>query len=82
MRQPVRAVLVALAAAVVALVGVVALRVRGLYLAVATLIVAWMADEYLFVVPWFAGTGGSATLNTPRSRFSSASAMASAASSS
>jgi len=50
-------------AAVAALVGVVALRVRGLYLAVATLIVAWMADEYLFVVPWFAGTGGSATLN-------------------
>jgi ABC-type branched-subunit amino acid transport system ATPase component len=37
--------------------------VRGLYLAVATLIVAWMADEYLFVVPWFAGTGGSATLD-------------------
>ncbi|MFL6239674.1 MAG: ABC transporter permease subunit [Actinomycetes bacterium] len=52
-----------ISAGVAALVGIVALRVRGLYLAVATLIVAWMADEYLFVVPWFAGTGGSATLN-------------------
>jgi ABC-type branched-subunit amino acid transport system ATPase component/ABC-type branched-subunit amino acid transport system permease subunit len=51
------------AAGVAAMVGLVALRVRGLYLAVATLIVAWMADEYLFVVPWFAGTGGSATLD-------------------
>ena len=50
---------VAMAAGVSALLGVVALRVRGLYLAVATLIFAWMADEYLFVVPWFAGKGGS-----------------------
>jgi ABC-type branched-subunit amino acid transport system ATPase component/ABC-type branched-subunit amino acid transport system permease subunit len=32
--------------------GVVALRVRGLYLAVATLIFAYVADEYLFVQPW------------------------------
>ena len=45
-----------------ALLGLIALRVRGLYLAVATLIFAWMADEYLFVVPWFAGTGGTADL--------------------
>ena len=52
-----------LSAGVAALVGLVALRVRGLYLAVATLIFAWMAQEYLFVVPWFAGIGGSATLN-------------------
>jgi sulfate-transporting ATPase len=44
-----------------ALLGVVALRVRGLYLAVATLIFAWMADQYLFVVDWFAGKGGSAS---------------------
>jgi len=42
--------------------GVVALRVRGLYLAVATLIFAWMADAYLFIAPWFA-SGGNATLN-------------------
>ncbi len=48
-----------LSAAASALLGVVALRVRGLYLAVATLIFAWMADEYLFIVPWFAGKGGS-----------------------
>ncbi|HZQ29226.1 MAG TPA: branched-chain amino acid ABC transporter permease/ATP-binding protein [Acidimicrobiales bacterium] len=45
-----------------AVLGVVALRVRGLYLAVATLIFAWMADEYLFIVPWFAGKGGSAAI--------------------
>ncbi|MDQ1748782.1 MAG: branched-chain amino acid transport system ATP-binding protein [Frankiaceae bacterium] len=47
---------------VAAALGVVALRVRGLYLAVATLIFAWMADAYLFITPWFA-SGGSATLN-------------------
>lgn len=55
----------ALSAGVAAVLGLVALRVRGLYLAVATLIFAWMADEYLFLVPWFAGTGGSASLVTP-----------------
>jgi sulfate-transporting ATPase len=48
--------------AVSLLLGLIALRVRGLYLAVATLIFAWMADQYLFVVPWFAGTGGTADL--------------------
>ena len=53
-----------LSAGACALLGVVALRVRGLYLAVATLIFAWMADEYLFIVPWFAGKGGSATVKT------------------
>jgi sulfate-transporting ATPase len=51
-----------LSAAASAGLGVIALRVRGLYLAVATLIFAWMADEYLFVVPWFAGKGGSVTV--------------------
>jgi ABC-type branched-subunit amino acid transport system ATPase component/ABC-type branched-subunit amino acid transport system permease subunit len=45
-----------------ALLGVVALRVRGLYLAVGTLIFAWMADAYLFLVPWFAGRSGGPTL--------------------
>jgi ABC-type branched-subunit amino acid transport system ATPase component/branched-subunit amino acid ABC-type transport system permease component len=55
----------AFGAAVSLFVGVVALRVRGLYLAVATLILAWMADDYLFVVPWFAGTGGTADLTIP-----------------
>ena len=50
-----------LAAAVAAALGVVALRVRGLYLAVATLIFAWMADQYLFSAPWLVGAGGSAT---------------------
>jgi ABC-type branched-subunit amino acid transport system ATPase component/branched-subunit amino acid ABC-type transport system permease component len=48
-----------------ALLGVVALRVRGLYLAVATLIFAWMADQYLFVAPWFSGVGGSVAAKTP-----------------
>ena len=48
------------AAAVV--LGVVALRVRGLYLAVATLIFAWMTDQFLFSAPWFIGSGGSATV--------------------
>ena len=46
------------AALAAAALGVVALRVRGLYLAVATLIFAYMADSYLFVAPWFAGSGG------------------------
>jgi sulfate-transporting ATPase len=55
----------ALGAGASALLGVVALRVRGLYLAVATLIFAWMADAYLFIVPWFAGVGGSATAHAP-----------------
>ncbi|HEX9968565.1 MAG TPA: branched-chain amino acid ABC transporter ATP-binding protein/permease, partial [Acidimicrobiales bacterium] len=36
-----------------ALLGVVALRVRGLYLAVATLVFAWMASEFLFRQEWF-----------------------------
>ena len=52
----------AVAAAVAALLGVVALRVRGLYLAVATLIFAWMADAYLFSQSWFVGDGGSSTI--------------------
>jgi sulfate-transporting ATPase len=43
------------------LLGVVALRVRGLFLAVATLIFAWMAQEYLFNQPWLAGIGGSSS---------------------
>jgi ABC-type branched-subunit amino acid transport system ATPase component/ABC-type branched-subunit amino acid transport system permease subunit len=68
---PLNLVLAGLVAAVAALVlGVVALRVRGLYLAVATLIFAYMADSYLFVAPWFSGSGGSSsadiqTIGTP-----------------
>ncbi|MBV9097091.1 MAG: ATP-binding cassette domain-containing protein, partial [Frankiaceae bacterium] len=54
-----------LGGAVAAALGVVALRVRGLYLAVATLIFAWMADAYLFIAPWFA-SGGNATLNVKK----------------
>jgi ABC-type branched-subunit amino acid transport system ATPase component/branched-subunit amino acid ABC-type transport system permease component len=42
------------------LLGVVALRVRGLYLAVATLVFAWMCDAFLFKAPFMgAGTGSS-----------------------
>lgn len=48
------------AAGAAAVLGVVALRVRGLYLAVATLIFAWMCDTFLFRSPWLgAGTSGS-----------------------
>jgi ABC-type branched-subunit amino acid transport system ATPase component/ABC-type branched-subunit amino acid transport system permease subunit len=36
-----------------ALLGAVALRVRGLYLAVATLVFSWMASEFLFRQHWF-----------------------------
>jgi ABC-type branched-subunit amino acid transport system ATPase component/ABC-type branched-subunit amino acid transport system permease subunit len=35
------------------LLGVVALRVRGLYLAVATLIFSWIGQEFLFRQDWF-----------------------------
>jgi ABC-type branched-subunit amino acid transport system ATPase component/ABC-type branched-subunit amino acid transport system permease subunit len=38
---------------VAVLLGVVALRVRGLYLAVATLIFSWIGQEFLFRQPWF-----------------------------
>jgi branched-chain amino acid transport system permease protein len=55
---------VAASALAAVLLGVVALRVRGLYLAVATLIFAWMADAWLFSAQWFVGEGGSATLPT------------------
>ena len=39
-----------------AVIGVVALRVRGLYLAVATLIFAYLCDQYLFSQPWLVET--------------------------
>jgi ABC-type branched-subunit amino acid transport system ATPase component/branched-subunit amino acid ABC-type transport system permease component len=51
----------ALAALVAVVLGFVALRVRGLYLAVATLIFGYMADSYLFAAPWFAGSGGNSS---------------------
>ncbi len=50
-----------IAALAAIILGVVALRVRGLYLAVATLIFAYMADSYLFVSSWFTGQGGSSS---------------------
>jgi branched-chain amino acid transport system permease protein len=37
--------------------GAIALRVRGLYLAVATLIFSWMADSYLFRQNWVTSYG-------------------------
>lgn len=43
----------AAAAGAAALLGAVALRVRGLYLAVATLVFSWMASEFLFRQDWF-----------------------------
>ncbi|MDQ3756307.1 MAG: branched-chain amino acid ABC transporter ATP-binding protein/permease [Actinomycetota bacterium] len=44
-------------AAVAAVLGAVAVRVRGLYLAVATLVFSWTAGEFLFRQRWFTGTG-------------------------
>lgn len=43
-------------AAVAAILGFVAVRVRGLYLAVATLIFSWTASEFLFRQDWLTGT--------------------------
>jgi ABC-type branched-subunit amino acid transport system ATPase component/branched-subunit amino acid ABC-type transport system permease component len=52
----------AIAALGAMLLGVVALRVRGLYLAVATLVFAWMADSFLFKTTWLGASGGSSTI--------------------
>jgi sulfate-transporting ATPase len=52
----------ALAGAAAVILGIVALRVRGLYLAVATLIFAWMCDAFLFKTPWLGASGGSSTI--------------------
>ena len=55
---PVNLLWAALAGALVAAaLGIVAVRVRGLYLAVATLIFSWMAVEFLFRQPWFVRHG-------------------------
>jgi ABC-type branched-subunit amino acid transport system ATPase component/ABC-type branched-subunit amino acid transport system permease subunit len=51
-------------AAVASLLGAVALRVRGLYLAVATLIFAWMCDAWLFPSSWLVGSGGASSIRT------------------
>jgi ABC-type branched-subunit amino acid transport system ATPase component/branched-subunit amino acid ABC-type transport system permease component len=53
-----------ISAMIATLLGLVALRVRGLYLAVATLIFAWMTQIYLFAQPWLAGIGGSSSIQT------------------
>ncbi len=64
---PMNIVVGALAGAAVAtLLGAVALRVRGLYLAVATLIFAWMADSFLFPSPWLGAGEGSSTIPSQR----------------
>lgn len=55
-------IVIAVSAGVAALLGVIALRVRGLYLAVATLIFAWLADAFLFTQAWFVGAGGASTI--------------------
>ena len=44
------------------ILGGVALRVRGLYLAVATLIFAWMCDAYLFASSWLVGSAGASSI--------------------
>jgi len=59
---PIAAAAAGLAAAVL---GMVALRVRGLYLAVATLIFAWMCEAYLFHQSWMVGQGGSTAFVVP-----------------
>jgi ABC-type branched-subunit amino acid transport system ATPase component/ABC-type branched-subunit amino acid transport system permease subunit len=64
---PVNLPLVAAITAIVAtLLGVVALRVRGLYLAVATLIFAYMAQTFLFSQSWLVGEGGASSIAPPR----------------
>lgn len=55
-----------LGAAAAALLGAVALRVRGLYLAVATLIFAWMADQFLFRSPWLGADAGASGIPNQR----------------
>ncbi|HLF70007.1 MAG TPA: branched-chain amino acid ABC transporter ATP-binding protein/permease [Actinomycetota bacterium] len=55
-------IVAAIASGVATALGLVALRVRGLYLAIATLIFAWMADAYLFTASWFVGRGGSSSI--------------------
>jgi len=52
----------ALGGLIAAALGIVALRVRGLYLAVATLVFAGMADNFLFNADWFGGNGGVADI--------------------
>jgi ABC-type branched-subunit amino acid transport system ATPase component/branched-subunit amino acid ABC-type transport system permease component len=47
----------AVTGAAAAMLGAVALRVRGLYLAVATLVFSWMASEFLFRQRWFTEHG-------------------------
>jgi ABC-type branched-subunit amino acid transport system ATPase component/ABC-type branched-subunit amino acid transport system permease subunit len=63
---PLSLVVGALAAGLVATaLGAVALRVRGLYLAIATLVFAWMADAFLFHQEVLGIVGGSASANIP-----------------
>src|SRR5258708_15333424 len=50
----------AAAMAIALILGAVALRVRGLYLAIATLVFAWMADSFLFHQDALGIIGGSA----------------------
>jgi len=60
---PATTIIGALAAGVAAvLLGVVALRVRGLYLAVATLIFAWMCQAFLFPSSWLGASSGSSAI--------------------
>ncbi|HEX2295383.1 MAG TPA: branched-chain amino acid ABC transporter permease/ATP-binding protein [Actinomycetota bacterium] len=67
---PVNVVVGAAAAGLAAAgLGVMALRVRGLYLAVATLIFAWMADQFLFPSPWLGAGTGSSTMPDQRYGF-------------
>ncbi|MHB8718211.1 MAG: branched-chain amino acid ABC transporter ATP-binding protein/permease [Candidatus Dormibacteria bacterium] len=44
------------------LIGVVALRVRGLYLAAATLIFGYVCDQYLFTQPWLVGSASGTSI--------------------
>ncbi len=60
---PLSLVIGAAAAGLVAgVLGLVALRVRGLYLAVATLVFAWMTDTFLFRTPWMGAQTGTSTI--------------------
>lgn len=47
-------------------IGIVALRLKGLYLAIMTLVFADVVEQFLFKQTWFTGEGGSADAPRPR----------------
>ncbi|MCA1830603.1 MAG: branched-chain amino acid ABC transporter permease [Actinomycetota bacterium] len=48
------------------LIGMISLRLKGLYLAIMTLVFADVGDQFLFKQSWFAGSGGSVDAPRPK----------------